>query len=93
MPGRIVRGVTDIPTLDGMYQAYASRYNGTLVRDEAWWTRFVPQGDNHSVVYYSAEDKPTGYALYELKDKDLVCDEFVYLNEEARSAIWTFWKP
>lgn len=90
VPGRIVRGVTDIPTLDGMYQAYASRYNGTLVRDEAWWTRFVLQGDNHSVVYYSAEGKPTGYALYELKDKDLVCDEFVYLNEEARSALWTF---
>ncbi|MGE7824069.1 GNAT family N-acetyltransferase [Paenibacillus sp. NPDC093718] len=90
VPGRIVRGVTDIPTLDGMYQAYASRYNGTLVRDEAWWARFVLQGDNHSVVYYSAEGKPTGYALYELKDKDLVCDEFVYLNEEARSALWTF---
>lgn len=90
VPGRIVRGVTDIPTLDGMYQAYASRYNGTLVRDEAWWTRSVLQGDNHSVVYYSAEGKPTGYALYELKDKDLVCDEFVYLNEEARSALWTF---
>lgn len=90
VPGRIVRGVTDIPTLDGMYQAYASRYNGTLVRDEAWWTRSVLQGDNHSVVYYSAEGKPTGYALYELKDKDLVCDEFVYLNEEARGALWTF---
>ncbi|WP_339293290.1 GNAT family N-acetyltransferase [Paenibacillus sp. FSL W8-0187] len=90
VPGRIVRGVTDIPTLDGMYQAYASRYNGTLVRDDTWWTRFVLQGDNHSVVYYSAEGKPTGYALYELKDKDLVCDEFVYLNEEARSALWTF---
>ncbi|MBX4149048.1 GNAT family N-acetyltransferase [Paenibacillus lautus] len=90
VPGRIVRGVTDIPTLDGMYQAYASCYNGTLVRDEAWWTRSVLQGDNHSVVYYSAEGKPTGYALYELKDKDLVCDEFVYLNEEARSALWTF---
>ena len=68
-----------------MYQAYASRYNGTCGmkhggQDSSW-------GDNHSVVYYSAEDKPTGYALYELKDKDLVCDEFVYLNEEARSAI------
>ncbi|WP_127590464.1 GNAT family N-acetyltransferase [Paenibacillus lautus] len=90
VPGRIVRGVTDIPTLDGMYQAYASRYNGTLVRDDTWWTRFVLQGDSHSVVYYSAEGKPTGYALYELKDKDLVCDEFVYLNEEARNALWTF---
>ncbi|SEM02750.1 Predicted acetyltransferase [Paenibacillus sp. cl141a] len=90
VPGRIVRGVTDIPTLDGMYQAYASRYNGTLVRDEAWWTRSVLQGDSHSVVYYSAEGKPTGYALYELKDKELVCDEFVFLNEEARSALWTF---
>ncbi|MDH6672201.1 putative acetyltransferase [Paenibacillus sp. LBL] len=90
MPGRIVRGVDDIPTLDGIYQAYVSRYHGTLVRDEGWWKRFVLQGDGHSVVYYSAEGKPTGYALYELKDKELVCDEFVYLNEEARTALWTF---
>lgn len=90
VPGRIVRDVNDIAALDGIYQVYASRYNGTLVREEAWWTRSVLQGDNHSVVYYSAKGKPTGYALYELKDKELVCDEFVFLNEEARSALWTF---
>lgn len=90
VPGRIVRDLDDIPTLDGIYQAYVSRYQGTLVRDEIWWKRFVLQGDGHRVVYYSAAGHPTGYALYELKDKELVCDEFVYLNEEARSALWTF---
>lgn len=90
VPGRIVRDVVDISTLDAMYQSFASRYNGTLVRDEAWWKQSVLDDDGHSVVYYSAEGEAQGYALYKLSDKELECEEFIYLNEEARSAIWTF---
>ncbi|KOP68657.1 acetyltransferase [Bacillus sp. FJAT-18019] len=88
--GRLVRDVHDIPTLSDMYQVYASNYNGMLVRDEVWWTRSVLTDEVHSVVYYSAEGQATGYALYHLKDKELVCDEFVFFNETARSALWTF---
>ncbi|KKO52505.1 GNAT family N-acetyltransferase [Paenibacillus sp. DMB20] len=90
VPGKVTRDVTDIPTLDSMYQSFAGRYNGTLVRDEAWWKRSVLQEYGYSAVYYSAEGEPQGYVLYKLQDKKLVCDEFVYLNEEARSALWTF---
>lgn len=88
--GRWVRDVVHLPALNGMYQAFASSYTGMLVRDEAWWTRSVLSGNGHNVVYYSAEGQPEGYALYELKDKELVCYEFVFLNESARSALLTF---
>ncbi|MCM3786531.1 GNAT family N-acetyltransferase [Neobacillus mesonae] len=88
--GKIVRDVTDIALLDLMYQTFASRYNGTLVRDETWWKRSVLSGNGHTAVYYSPEGEPQGYVLYENKEKELVCDEFVYLNEEARSALWTY---
>lgn len=88
--GKIVRDVTDIATLDGLYQSFASRYNGTLVRDEAWWKRSVLSEDGHTAVYYSPEGEPQGYVLYENKDKELICDEFVYLNENARRALLTY---
>ncbi|MGM1050283.1 MAG: GNAT family N-acetyltransferase [Bacillota bacterium] len=90
VPGRIVRDVMDITILDSMYQSFVSRYNGTLVRDEAWWKQSVLEDDGHSAVYFSADGEPQGYVLYELNDKAIECDEFIYLNEEARSALWTF---
>jgi len=89
-PGRIVRDAADLPALDSVYRSFASRYNGTLLRNDEWWKQSVLDDDGHSVIYYSADGEPQGYALYELKDKELACDEFVFLNEEARSALWTF---
>ena len=89
-PGKVVRDVSDISVLNKMYQSFASRYHGTLVRDEEWWKYSVIDNTKHNAVYYSSDGEPQGYVLYELKDKELVCDEFVYLNEEARGALWTF---
>ncbi|GAE05541.1 acetyltransferase, GNAT family [Paenibacillus sp. JCM 10914] len=89
-PGRVIRDVKDISILDTMYEAYASQYNGTLIRDESWWSQSVLRQNGFNAVYYSADGVPQGYVLYELKDSELVCREFVYLNEEARGALWTF---
>ncbi|MEF3355712.1 GNAT family N-acetyltransferase [Paenibacillus sp. GYB006] len=89
-PGKVVRDIKDISTLNKLYQSFASSYHGTLVRDEEWWKYSVLDNTKHSAVYYSHDGEPEGYVLYELKDKTLVCNEFVYLNEEARGALWTF---
>ncbi|MDO7908385.1 GNAT family N-acetyltransferase [Paenibacillus sp. JX-17] len=89
VPGKIVRGVQQMEELDAVYQAAAAGYNGTLVRDTEWWTRSVLP-DSHAAVYYSESGMPEGYLLYEIKDKEFICDELVYLNEQARQALWTF---
>lgn len=90
VPGRIVRGIEDISILGPIYEAFAARYNGTMAREEDWWERSVMQDYGFSAVYYSETGEPQGYVLYKLKDRELLCDEFVYLNEEARSALLTF---
>ncbi len=89
-PGKVVRDIKDISILNKLYQSFASCYQGTLVRDEEWWKYTVLDHTKYSAVYYSLDGEPQGYVLYELKDKMLVCNEFVYLNEEARKALWTF---
>ncbi|MFD1137885.1 GNAT family N-acetyltransferase [Paenibacillus urinalis] len=88
--GKIVRDAADASVLDPIYQTFASRYNGTLVRDELWWERKILKKGIHAAVYYSVEGEAQGYVLYENKPKELICKEFVYLNEEARTALWSY---
>ncbi|MFI2855938.1 enhanced intracellular survival protein Eis [Paenibacillus sp. JSM ZJ436] len=90
VPGRIVRGAADINLLSSLYEAFAERFNGTLVRTTEWWKHSVLKDQVHTAVYYTEDGEPQGYILYELKDKELVCSEFVFLHEQARSALWTY---
>ncbi|MGO4951315.1 MULTISPECIES: GNAT family N-acetyltransferase [Paenibacillus] len=88
--GTVKRDVKDISELDQVYQAYASRYNGTLVRDKEWWQERILNENYRTAVYYSESGDPQGYALYKIEDKQLNCDELVYENETARRALWTY---
>lgn len=89
--GTVKRDVKDIVLLNGVYHAFAKRYNGTLVRDEDWWKRMVlGDDDDHTAVYYSESGAPEGYLLYNIKNRELLVDEFVFLNETARQGLWTY---
>lgn len=89
-PGRIER-VTGYEQLYDVYEAYASRYNGTLKRDEKWWKyRINVQPPGKIAIYRDAEGTVQGYLIFEVSKKELKIDELVPLNEEARSALWSF---
>ncbi|ASR45693.1 GNAT family N-acetyltransferase [Paenibacillus kribbensis] len=88
--GIVKRDIKDISELNQVYQAYASCYNGTLVRDKEWWQERILNENYRTVVYYSEAGTPQGYALYKIEDKQLNCDEMVYENETARRALWTY---
>ncbi|WP_068505612.1 GNAT family N-acetyltransferase [Paenibacillus kribbensis] len=88
--GIVKRDIKDISELNQVYQAYASCYNGTLVRDKEWWQERILNENCRTVVYYSEAGTPQGYALYKIEDKQLNCDELVYENETARRALWTY---
>ncbi|MGP0584387.1 GNAT family N-acetyltransferase [Paenibacillus timonensis] len=88
--GNVKRGVKDIELLNGIYHSFAQRYNGMLVRDEEWWRRMVLGEEDHTAVYYAELGQPEGYVLYQVKNKELVIDEFVFLNETARQGLWTY---
>ncbi|MEE4565333.1 enhanced intracellular survival protein Eis [Paenibacillus polymyxa] len=88
--GIVKRDIKNISELDQVYQSYASRYNGTLVRDKAWWQERILNENYRTVLYYTDAGDPQGYALYKIEDKQLNCDELVYENETARRALWTY---
>ncbi|OXM83371.1 GNAT family N-acetyltransferase [Paenibacillus rigui] len=90
-PGRVVRVGEDNGLLGSIYTSFAQRYNGTLDRDEAWWTnRIFPVQQGTAAVYYNEAGEPRGYVRYQIKDR--VCDihELVYLDRESWKGLWRF---
>lgn len=74
-----------------VYEAYARRYNGMLVRDEEWWNgQIARRKPGDLAVYYSGDGLPAGYVIYEVKDRLLSIHEFVHLSEEAGGGLWRF---
>ncbi|AZB42267.1 GNAT family N-acetyltransferase [Bacillus sp. FJAT-42376] len=75
--------------IEKIYDAFASRFTGMLVRDREWWMRAI-YDEETTAVYYNENGEPAGYILYQLKEKKLLVDEFVPLNAEARHGLWNF---
>jgi predicted acetyltransferase len=89
--GRVERAYHDWQLLDRVYSRYAKQYNGTLVRDEAWWTFTVfKQKGGQAAVYFNDEGDPRGYMLYKVKDRVMDIGEIAFLDEEARRGLWRF---
>lgn len=72
-----------------VYEQFAKRYEGMLVRSKDWWMHSV-YDDLHAAIYYTKQNEPIGYILYEIKDYKMKVEEFVPLNREARSGLWNF---
>lgn len=72
-----------------VYEQFAKKYSGMLVRDRDIWLNFV-YGDLNAAVYYNRADEPMGYILYKIESSKMKVEEFVSLNSEARTGLWNF---
>lgn len=89
--GRIERYSGSYSLLNSVYDSFASRYNGALVRSEFWWEyRIGQRKQGQTAVYYDMNGEPLGYIIYEVKNKQMSVHELIYLNEETRMALWSF---
>jgi predicted acetyltransferase len=91
VPGQIRRFTKQSHNCDveKVYEQFAKRYLGMLVRDKEWWLQAVYH-DLFAAVYYDEQNEPQGYILYEVKDSRMTVEEFIALNGEARSGLWNF---
>lgn len=68
----------ELPLLMGLYDLYAGRMNGAVLRSEAYWRRWVlPQCDRFHVICLA--DVPIGYCVPTRKEDALVVDELCVL--------------
>lgn len=90
--GRIIRTV-DLEVLAPVYEAYAARHNGMLVRTRKWWEERVLARRNEGglgAVYFDGEGLAKGYMLYKVADYILTIQEWVTLDGEAYRGLWNF---
>ncbi|PYI50909.1 GNAT family N-acetyltransferase [Paenibacillus flagellatus] len=89
--GRIERTDGDWALLNRVYDKYARQYNGTLIRDEAWWVHTVfRQKGRQAAVYFDGTGEPRGYVLYKVKQRVMDVGEMAFSDEAARKALWRF---
>lgn len=75
--------------LNPIYEAYAKRFNGMLVRTEDWWRKRVFNRKKGIVTLYrNAAGEPEGYIIYQVKEKVLTVHEMIALTEEANRGLW-----
>ncbi|WP_170885623.1 GNAT family N-acetyltransferase [Bacillus alkalicellulosilyticus] len=92
--GKMVRvSQTEYKPLAEIYEQYALRYNGMLVRKDEWWTNWLFMRKNGNIsIYYDENNKPQGYIIYEVKDRVMTVHELVYLDHSSRIGLWAFIK-
>lgn len=83
----------DFAVLNSIYEKYAAKFNGMLIRSETWWEKHVLQykdGFDEAAVYFDADDHPTGYLIYHVETYEMTIREMVFLDEQARRGLWKF---
>jgi predicted acetyltransferase len=81
----------DWETVNDVYDAYARRFNGMLIRNRAHWVDAVfPRKLGSLAVYHRKNHVPAGYLLYAIKEGFMKIHEFVYTDEESRRGLWQF---
>ncbi|PEX81484.1 GNAT family N-acetyltransferase [Bacillus cereus] len=75
--------------VEKIYETFAERFAGMLVRNEKWWLQAV-YDDLTLAVYYDEHKTAAGYMLYKIENYKMTVDEFVPLHNEARNGLWNF---
>lgn len=80
----------DLSPLNTIYEAYASRYSGMLVRTEEWWADKWLTKQGTWAVYENESGTPEGYLYYEVLNSKLTVLDWAFTTEASRIALWSY---
>jgi Predicted acetyltransferase involved in intracellular survival and related acetyltransferases len=89
-PGRMEAIDKRGESLNELYETFASSYQGALKRDADWWANRVLVKPGRVSAWRNEDGALEGYLFYEAKEGVVTVRDWAALNEEARSALWTF---
>ncbi|HDR7612321.1 TPA: GNAT family N-acetyltransferase [Bacillus mycoides] len=75
--------------VEKLYETFAERFSGMLVRGRKWWLQAVYH-DLTLAVYYDENKNAAGYILYKIENSKMTVEEFIPLHNEARNGLWNF---
>ncbi|MBB6675007.1 GNAT family N-acetyltransferase [Cohnella nanjingensis] len=88
--GTVERVQKDTALIDPVYARFASRYTGTLVREEAWWADRRWNKPGLVALYRNGSGEAEGYICYSIEDRIMTVHEWVELSDAARRGLWNF---
>ncbi|MBO1306828.1 GNAT family N-acetyltransferase [Enterococcus sp. 669A] len=93
VPGIVERRDVDDPDVYKVYDEFALKNHGAMIRKELNWEeywRFENEEERIAAIYYDEEGKPKGVLFYWIYDEIFHVKEMFYLNQEARNGLWNF---
>lgn len=90
--GQVRRGgAGELAIIAQLYEQYAKRYNGMLIRDSDWWVSNVFKRKLGSLAIYTNESgEPQGYMLYTIRERRMRIHEFITLHADSRKGLWQY---
>ncbi|UJW57014.1 GNAT family N-acetyltransferase [Bacillus sp. A116_S68] len=88
--GHVKRIEPDYTAIDDVYQQWAKRYSGTLVRDEKWWKDSLFKRKKGMLAAYYHGDQCTGYMIYTVKEMKMTIHELIWITPDARNGLMSF---
>ncbi len=93
VPGRIERMNVAAEAVLDIYDRFAQKNHGALIRRAFEWAeywRWENEAERTAAVYFDAEQQPQAYLFYWIENDIFHIKEVIYLNQEARQGIWNF---
>lgn len=92
VPGMAERVDVEHEDIREIYRQHALIHHGALVRGEREWEEYWrwDSDDIKAAVYYTQEEEPAGFVIYELEEEVLRIKEMVYLSQEAKHGLWNY---
>ncbi|EOH88574.1 GNAT family N-acetyltransferase [Enterococcus pallens] len=93
VPGIVERRDVDDPDVYQVYDAFALKNHGAMIRKELNWEeywRFENEEERIAAIYYDQEGQPMGVLFYWIYDEVFHIKEMFYLNQAARNGLWNF---
>lgn len=91
--GFVERLDIDDPDVIKLYNQFAEKTHGAMIRNQLNWEeywRWENEEERTAAVYYNEDKEPTGFCFYWIADEIFHVKEMIYLNQEAREALWGF---
>ncbi|GCF95440.1 acetyltransferase [Enterococcus florum] len=93
VPGMVERKGVDDPDVYKVYDQFALRNHGAMIRKELNWEeywRFENEEERTAAIYYDHHGEPMGVLFYWISEEVFHVKEMFYLNQEARNGLWNF---
>lgn len=92
VPGYVRRVPWESSDFMNLHTRFARQTHGCLFRNNLAWDEYWrwDEDDTTVAIYYKADDTPSGYMVYLIKDDVMNIKEMIYLDCESRKGLWKY---